>query len=76
MLGDRGPRLVAGDFEPPRSAVDIFVKDLGLVVDAAPDVPLPLAAAARARFVAAHDAGMGRLDDSALVRLARTDPQT
>jgi 3-hydroxyisobutyrate dehydrogenase/putative dehydrogenase len=76
MLGDRGPRMVAGDFEPPRSAVDIFVKDLGLVVDAAPDVPLPLAAAARARFVAAHDAGMGRLDDSALIRLASTDPQT
>lgn len=69
MLGDRGPRMVSGEFEPPRSAVDIFVKDLGLVLDADPDAALPLARAARGRFVQAADAGMGRLDDSSLIRL-------
>jgi 3-hydroxyisobutyrate dehydrogenase len=66
--------MVAGDFEPPRSAVDIFVKDLGLVLEAAGDADLPLAAAARARFTQAHDAGMGRLDDSSLIRLAAPEP--
>jgi 3-hydroxyisobutyrate dehydrogenase-like beta-hydroxyacid dehydrogenase len=37
MLKDRGPRMTEAAFEPPRSALDIFVKDMGLVVGAARD---------------------------------------
>jgi len=66
MLTDRGGRMAARDFDPPRSAVDIFVKDLGLVAEAA-DRPLPLAAAALSRFELAHDLGFGRRDDSSLL---------
>ncbi len=66
MLDDRGPRMVRGEFETPRSAVDIFVKDLGLVC-AATDLAIPIAEAARARFTAVAEAGNGRLDDSAVI---------
>ena len=35
MLDDRGQRMVHGAFEQVNSALDIFVKDMGLVIDAA-----------------------------------------
>ena len=35
MLDDRGERMVAGAFDEAKSALDIFVKDMGLVADAA-----------------------------------------
>jgi putative dehydrogenase len=61
--------VVSGDYTP-HSAVDIFVKDLGLVLDAArPTVcPLPLAAAAHQQFLRASAAGHGREDDSAVIK--------
>ena len=31
MLDDRGERMLDEAFEPPKSALDIFVKDMGLV---------------------------------------------
>jgi len=68
MLSDRGPRMLD---KPPgvRSAVDIFVKDLGLVLaEASTSGDLPVASAALGRFRAAHDAGFGRFDDSAVIR--------
>ena len=34
MLDDRGPRMLAREFDEVRSALDIFVKDMGLVVEA------------------------------------------
>lgn len=71
MFRDRAPRMMEDD-PPVRSAVDIFVKDLGIALDAARAAGLgemPVAEAARARFLAARDAGLGRADDSALVRL-------
>jgi L-threonate 2-dehydrogenase len=74
MFTNRVPHILEGDYEP-RSAVDIFVKDLGIVLEAgkAMTFPLPLAAAAHQLFVAASGMGYGREDDSAVVKVyART----
>lgn len=72
MLDDRGARML--DEAPPvRSAVDIFVKDMGLVVEAAESVahePV-LARVARAVFGTARDRGLGRRDDSAVIEIYR-----
>lgn len=72
MLRDRGPRMLAE--EPPvASAVDIFVKDLGIVLDAgrASKAALPLAAAAHQMFLAASGLGHGGRDDSHVVQAYR-----
>ncbi len=67
MLQDRGPRMVTGDFSVPRSAIDIFVKDLGLVADAAraDRFAAPLAATALLAFLSVSGRGDGGLDDAA-----------
>lgn len=72
MLNNRGPRMLEADPEVV-SAVDIFVKDLGLVLDAgrASKAALPLAAAAHQLFLAASANGLGTKDDSQVVRLSR-----
>lgn len=69
MLRDRGPRMLEGDPEV-RSAVDIFVKDLGIVMEAGRDAKaaLPLAAVAHQLFLAASGQGHGKADDSQLIR--------
>jgi putative dehydrogenase len=72
MLKDRGPRM--HEAEPPvASAVDIFVKDLGIVLDAgrAARTALPLAAAAHQMFLSASGLGHGARDDSQVVRAYR-----
>ncbi|PWT86262.1 MAG: 3-hydroxyisobutyrate dehydrogenase [Acidobacteria bacterium] len=70
MFNDRVPHMLAGDFSP-RSAVNIFVKDLGIVLDVGRELkfPLPMAALAHQIFVAAAAAGLGTQDDSAVVKL-------
>jgi putative dehydrogenase len=75
MFGDRGPRMVAGEYTPPKSALAIFVKDLGIVHDlgAALGVTLTVADAALAQFRRAADAGMAHLDDSAVIEIVRRD---
>lgn len=68
MLTNRGPRML--DEDPPvTSAVDIFVKDLGIVLDAgrAARAPLFLAAAAHQLFLAASGMGLGKADDSQVI---------
>ena len=57
------------------SALDIFVKDMGLVGAAAEQAgaAAPLAAAARRLCVRGHDLGLGRLDDSALIEVLRRE---
>ncbi len=52
------------------SAVDIFVKDLGIVLDAgrATKAALPLSAAAHQMFLAASGRGEGMADDSQVIR--------
>jgi len=69
MMNDRGPRMVAQTFDAPTSAVDIFVKDLGIVIDVARELrfPAPLAATALQSFLGASGAGNGRRDDAAVM---------
>ena len=69
MLRDRGPRMLQAD-PVTASAVDIFVKDLGLVLDAGRDAKaaLPLAAIAHQLFLSASGRGDGGADDSQVIR--------
>ncbi|QNA93373.1 MULTISPECIES: NAD(P)-dependent oxidoreductase [unclassified Microbacterium] len=74
MLGNRGPRaLEAYDPEGAEvlSRLDIFVKDLGIVGDAARRAHLstPVAAAAEQLFLLGEAQGLGALDDSAVIRV-------
>jgi len=80
MLKDRGPRMLE-DEPAVTSAVDIFVKDLGIVLDAgrSAKVPTPLAAMAHQLFLSATGQGLGAQDDSQVIavyrQLAGLDPQ-
>jgi 3-hydroxyisobutyrate dehydrogenase len=69
MLGDRGPRMRDGRFGDITSAVDIFVKDLGLVLATARESKFaaPLASAAFNAFLAVSGEGRGAWDDSAVM---------
>lgn len=70
MFENRVPHIVDGDYTP-HSAVDIFVKDLGIVGDVAHKAKFsaPLTATALQQFVAASGAGFGREDDSAVAKI-------
>jgi L-threonate 2-dehydrogenase len=70
MFENRIPHVLDGDYAP-RSAVDIFVKDLGIVQDMARQLrfPVPLAATALQVFLMASGAGMGRDDDASVARI-------
>jgi putative dehydrogenase len=72
MWGDRGPRMMQDD-PPVTSAIDIFVKDLGIVLDQGRQVRqgLPLTAAAMQMFLAASGLGHGKADDSQVIRAYR-----
>jgi len=70
MFENRMAHVLAGDYTP-LSAVDIFVKDLGLVLDTAraSKFPLPLAATAHQMFMQASSAGHAQEDDSAVIKI-------
>ena len=70
MFENRMAHVLAADYTP-LSAVDIFVKDLGLVLDTAraSKFPLPLASTAHQMFMQASSAGHGREDDSAVIKI-------
>ncbi len=70
MLNDRGPRMLETSPDV-KSAVDIFVKDVGIVLDFGREqrFPLPLSAATHQMFLAASGAGLGREDDSQVIRV-------
>lgn len=70
MLENRAPHVVAGDYTP-NSAVDIWPKDLGIVLDAARAAKFaaPVTAAALQQFVAASGMGLGRQDDAAVAKV-------
>lgn len=74
MLSDRGPRMAAGRFDGVASAVDIFVKDLSLVLDTTREsrFPASLAHAAYLAFLATTARGLGALDDSAVTTYYET----
>ncbi|MBV1839351.1 NAD(P)-dependent oxidoreductase [Photobacterium ganghwense] len=70
MFENRMKHVVDGDYSP-KSMVDIFVKDLGLVADTAKSLqfPLPLASTALNMFTTASNAGYGKEDDSAVIKI-------
>jgi len=70
MFENRMAHVLAADYTP-LSAVDIFVKDLGLVLDTAraSKFPLPLSSTAHQMFMQASTAGYGREDDSAVIKI-------
>ena len=70
MFENRMAHVLAGDYTP-LSAVDIFVKDLGLVLDTAraTKFPLPLASTAHQMFMQASSAGFAREDDAAVIKI-------
>lgn len=69
MIANRGPRMLTEGTQAS-SAVDIFVKDLGIVLDAAraSRFPVPVSAAALQVFLGASGAGFGKHDDSQATR--------
>jgi len=73
MLEDRGERMLNEEFVPPKSALDIFVKDMGLVRKAAEEqgFDTPLSSAALELYLAGKEAGMGTEDDSGVIRMFR-----
>jgi L-threonate 2-dehydrogenase len=70
MFENRVPHILDDDYTP-RSATDIFVKDLGIVLDIAraDRIPVPLASTALQAFLMTSAAGMGREDDASVFRL-------
>jgi L-threonate 2-dehydrogenase len=70
MFQNRVPHILDGDYTP-QSAVDIFVKDLGIVLETghALRFPLPIAATAHQLFMAASAKGLGRDDDASVVKV-------
>ncbi len=70
MLENRAPHIVAGDYTP-LSSVNIWPKDLGIVLDVAKasNFSAPITAAALQQFVAAAGMGHGWEDDSAVAKV-------
>jgi len=70
MLENRAPHIVAGDFTP-LSSVNIWPKDLGIVLDIAKSAQFnaPITATALQQFVEAAKMGLGGEDDSAVAKV-------
>ena len=70
MLENRAPHIVQGDYTP-HSQVNIWPKDLGIVLDIAraAKFPVPITAAALQQFLAAAGMGFGREDDAAVAKV-------
>ncbi len=70
MFENRAPHIVDGDYTP-HSSVNIWPKDLGIVLDIAKQAGFlaPIAQTALEQFVAAADAGRGHEDDAAVAKV-------
>lgn len=70
MLENRTPHIVEGDYTP-HSSIDIWPKDLGIVLDIARQAKFsaPITAAALQQFLAASGSGLGQEDDSAVAKI-------
>ncbi|MBX2880843.1 MAG: NAD-binding protein [Granulosicoccus sp.] len=70
MFENRAPHVVEGDYTP-HSSVNIWPKDLGIVLDIAKqsNFSAPLTAAALQQFVAAAGSGLGHEDDAAVAKV-------
>ena len=69
MLADRGPRMLRDTNVEVTSAVDIFIKDSGLVLEEAKNISFvaPLVTAAHERFREAAARDLGARDDSRVI---------
>lgn len=76
MLENRAPHIVAGDYTP-LSSVNIWPKDLGIVLDIARDAKFsaPITAAALQQFLAAAGMGLGGEDDAAVAKVYARNAQ-
>lgn len=76
MLENRAPHIVAGDYTP-HSSVNIWPKDLGIVLDIAKSSQFsaPITAAALQQFVAAAGMGLGAEDDAAVAKVYARNAQ-
>ena len=74
MLENRAPHIVDGDYTP-LSSVNIWPKDLGIVLDIAKEAGFnaPVTKAALQQFVAAADMGLGGEDDAAVAKVYARD---
>lgn len=70
MLENRAPHIVEGDYTA-KSSVNIWPKDLGIVLDIAKSAQFsaPLTAAALQQFLAAAGSGLGHEDDAAVAKV-------
>lgn len=70
MLENRAPHIVEGDYTP-HSTIDIWPKDLGIVLDVAKQAKFsaPITAAALQQFLAASGSGLGQEDDAAIAKV-------
>lgn len=70
MLENRAPSIVAGDYTP-KSSVNIWPKDLGIVCDIAQslDFPTPITQTALEQFHRAAEMGLGQEDDAAVAKV-------
>ena len=74
MLENRAPHIVEGDYTP-HSSVNIWPKDLGIVLDIAKSVGFdaPISQAAFDQFRKAADMGLGGEDDAAVAKVYAKD---
>ena len=70
MFENRVPHILEGDYAP-KSAVSIFTKDLGIVLDTARanQFPIPMASMGLQLFEMAAAAGMAQDDDASVARV-------
>lgn len=70
MLENRAPHIVTGNYSP-HSSVNIWPKDLGIVLDIAKSAQFsaPITAAALQQFIAAAGMGHGAEDDAAVAKV-------
>ena len=74
MLENRAPHIVDGDYTP-HSQMNIWPKDLGIVLKIANgiDFPAPIASAALGRYLEAMKMGLGNEDDAAIAKVYAKD---
>ncbi len=70
MLENRTPHIIDDDYSP-KSSINIWPKDLGIVLDIAKNsnFSAPLTAAALQQFISAAGSGLGQEDDAAVAKI-------
>ena len=70
MLENRAPHIINDDYSP-KSSINIWPKDLGIVLDIAKksNFSAPLTATAMQQFLAAAGIGLGNEDDAAVAKI-------